>query len=260
MSRRAHPPCACGACRSCLLRQAWAAGAFVTRRNGRRWDTWSREEDRRLAELAGRDLEEIAAILTAEFCVPRTAVAVRVHATRRDISLWRNGFSLRDLERLFGVDHRAIVRRWIGPGLLPARRRRGRGAHDGWLIEADDLDAFVRTHPWAYDWRRMDRRHPLAVLGRAVCRASGWLGRGEAARALRVHPETISRWVARGLLAHRRRAGAGGKGELVVPVADLLALREVFQAARGRSRERLADGRPSPRAVRPRPGRRGRAA
>jgi DNA invertase Pin-like site-specific DNA recombinase len=75
----------------------------------------------------------------------RTSCAVIQRLKRRGKSRWMEGYSLRDLERIFGVDHRTIVRRWIEPGLLVGRRWSGRGPQQGWLFQRSDLEAFVRS-------------------------------------------------------------------------------------------------------------------
>jgi hypothetical protein len=64
------------------------------------------------------------------------------------------GYSLRDLERIFGVDHRTIVRDWIEPGLLVGRRWSGRGPHSGWLFEPATVDSFFRSHRLSLGLRR----------------------------------------------------------------------------------------------------------
>jgi hypothetical protein len=79
---------------------------------------------------------EIAARLSARFGLERTASAVVERLKRRRRSCWMGGLSLRDLERIFGVDHRAIVRWWVVPGLLAGRRWSGRGPPPGLAVRA----------------------------------------------------------------------------------------------------------------------------
>ena len=74
---------------------------------------------------------------------------------RRGRSRWMEGLSLRDLERIFGVDHRVILRWWVLPGLLVGRRWSGRGPHKGWLFEPAKVEAFVRAHVYAIDVDKM---------------------------------------------------------------------------------------------------------
>lgn len=160
-----------------------------------------------------------------------------MRVARLGLSRWLTAFSLRDLERLFGVDHRVILLWWIEPGLLPARRRRGRCPHEGWRVETADVEAFIRGCGWAHDWRRMDRRHPLGRLAEIVNRADPWLGRADLAAYLGMDENTLGRWVARGLVRHRRRFGAGGRGELRIRARDFPAIAEAVDAARAAARD-----------------------
>jgi hypothetical protein len=89
---------------------------------------WTEPEDAFVDRLLGKfEPADIAARLTLRFGVERTATAVIQRLKRRGRSRWMEGLSLRDLERIFGMDHRAIVRWWIQPGLLSGRRWSGRG-------------------------------------------------------------------------------------------------------------------------------------
>src|SRR5262249_47721130 len=156
--------------------------------------------------------------------VPRTAAAIRCRAKRLGLSLWGDGWSLVGLERLFRIDHRAIVRWWVAPGLLPARRWPCRGAHPGWWFAPAPVEACLRDCPWAYDWRRMSRRHPLTQLAELVNRVDPWLGYEELRGYLGVSRRTLDRWLRHGLVPHRRRPGAGGVGRIVVRRADFPAI------------------------------------
>jgi hypothetical protein len=89
---------------------------------------WTEPEDAFVDALLGHfEPADIAARLTHQFGVERTATAVIQRLKRRGRSRWMGGPSLRDLERIFGMDHRAIVCWWIQPGLLVGRRWSGRG-------------------------------------------------------------------------------------------------------------------------------------
>jgi hypothetical protein len=89
---------------------------------------WTEPEDEFVDNLVGKhEPAEIAAKLIERFGVDRTACAVIQRLKRRGKSRWMEGYSLRDLERILGVDHRTIVHRWIEPGLLVGRRWSGRG-------------------------------------------------------------------------------------------------------------------------------------
>lgn len=216
----------CPGCRSCRSREAWAAGKWARRRKGVLPDAWLPKHDARLRELAGsRPLPEVAARLSDEFALPRSAEACRIRCVRLGISTWVHGLSMRDVERLFRVDHRAILRWWVEPGLLVGTRWDGRGPEVGWWFEPSDLERFVREHRHAYEAERTDAAHRLGKLARTLHRADPWLDAGALGTYLGVTRKTIQRWAERGLLPeHRRRYGAGGCGRIVVRRSDFCAI------------------------------------
>src|SRR5438093_10322818 len=71
---------------------------------------WTGPEDALVDSLLGTyEPQEIAATLSARFGIVRTAGAVSERLKRRQRSRWMEGLSLRELERIFGVDHRTIL-------------------------------------------------------------------------------------------------------------------------------------------------------
>src|SRR5262249_46748189 len=113
---------------------------------------WTKPEDDLVDELVGNvELQEIVSRLGDRFKIERTVPGLVSRLKRRGRSHWREALSLHDLERLFGVDHRAISRTWIDAGLLVGTRRTGRGPHDGWLFTADEVERFIRDCAFAYD-------------------------------------------------------------------------------------------------------------
>lgn len=233
--RRRQSACSCGTCRRCrqskASRAAWARGAFARRDRNRSpaWDEWSIAERNRLAGLAGTmAIEAIADALAAEFHVRRTPQAIRIKATRWGISLWRQGLSMGDVERIFRYDHRAIVTRWIQSGLLRGERIRGRGPHAGWLFQPTDVEQFIREHVWAYDWRHMapGRWRSLAEIS---SRADPWCSVDELRRYLGYQSEQFwsTRWRD---IPHRRRyhAKTSTGGTPVIRAADFPAIAELL--------------------------------
>jgi hypothetical protein len=189
-------------------------------------DAWRPEHDARLRELAGtRPLYEIAPLLSDEFALPRTAEACRIRCVRLGISTWSKGYSMRDVEKLLGADHRAILRWWVEPELLVGRRWDGRGEDRGWWFEPADVERFVREHRHAYDALRTDAKHPLGKLARLLHRADPWLDSAALGEYFGVLPNTIADWAAGGLIPeHKRRYGAGGLGRIVVRRSDFAAI------------------------------------
>lgn len=204
---------------------------------GRKWREWTAEEEALLRELAGTmSLADLAAKLSAFAGYPRTAEAVRIRAVRRGISLWRQGWSLRDVEALFRVDHRTIVAWWITPGLLTGERWAGRGPYESWLFTEAALRQFIVESGYAYNWRRMQPRHPLTALAEVTARRDPWVPYAEAARYVGIASSNLDRWRRRGLVPTQRRFGTGKHGELFVRASDLPDIRERIHAAQARAR------------------------
>ena len=89
---------------------------------------WTEPEDAFVECLLGKvNAAAIALKLRDRFGIERTPTAVIQRLKRRGRSRWVETIRLRDIERIFRVGHRTIVRDWIGGGLLAARRRPGRG-------------------------------------------------------------------------------------------------------------------------------------
>lgn len=206
------------------------------------WDDWTLEQEAALRALAGaRPVQEIAAILSERFGVPRTIPAVRIRAKRLDLSVFQKGWSMRDVERLFGVGHRAIFTWWVQPGLLIGRRIVQRGPYTAWWFDVPDLERFVRESGWAYDWRRMDARRldslrrpegsRLVMLARVVHLADPWLTYEDLARYVGLALGNLDRWRRRGLVPHQRRMGAGGYGQIMVRARDFVAIRAAIREA-----------------------------
>ncbi len=189
---------------------------------GRRWDAWLAAEERRLVEL-GPVLETplLVAELASEFGVPRTAEAVRHRAGKLGVRLPRM-LSLADLERLFGVDGGTVLRRWTANGALRVLPRNSRGRSPRWQFRETDVEAFIRAHPWIYDWRRMQQRHRLRSLAEVIYKADPWLTLEEAAARGNVSIKRLRRLIAQDEIPHERRwHGCGPWGQIVVRAADL---------------------------------------
>lgn len=208
-----------------------------------RWDTWTPLQCQRLAELAGQlEAPDVAATLFSEFGIPRTLAAVRIQAKRQRLSLERHGYSQRQLEQLFGVDHRAIVRWWIEPGLLKAQRCRPRGPHAGWHITRSHLEAFISEHTWAYDWQRMQPGHPLSSLAEVAHKGDPWVTLDVACRWIKINPHNLLKWRRRGLVPTRRRPYAGTPhGRVMIRARDLPHIREAVHEARHAAYQRTRD-------------------
>lgn len=114
---------------------------------------WTPQEERFLEDHAGTRL---AAWIARQLGRTTTSVVMKVKHERLRLRI-REGYTMRDLEMCFGVDHHAIER-WLREGRLRGRRRYENGAaRDAWVFRDEDLRAFVYNHPTAFDLRRVDQ-------------------------------------------------------------------------------------------------------
>lgn len=114
---------------------------------------WTPEEERLLEEMAG---ERAITFMARRLKRSDTSVALKLKRMKISCRI-RNGYTLRDLELCFGVDHH-LVNRWIRTGLLKGQRRFGAGfAREAWAFTDGDLRRFVRENPTAFELRRVDQ-------------------------------------------------------------------------------------------------------
>jgi len=137
-----------------------------------------------------------------------------------------NGLSLRDVERIFGLDHRAIIRWCVEPGLLVGRCWSGRGPQRGWLFDMVDLDRFVRQHVYMLDPDRMQPGHHLTQLASLESRSQAWRSVTDLAAYLHVSDQVVRRAVRDGLVPHQRGPGAGRYGEIRIRANEFFLIRE----------------------------------
>lgn len=226
------------------MRAAWRSGKFANRRKGMHPRHWTPEQNRALAQLAGtRPVEEIASALERRFHIRRTTPALRIQAKRLGISLWQGGLSMRDMERLFGVDHKHIRRFWVDAGHLAARRWGGRGPNDGWWFETAEVERFVRACGWLFDVGRMQPGHALTRIAETTRKADPWIVGYEAlAAVLKLAPLNVKKWERRGLIPHKSRATAGRGGMICVRGRDIPPIREAITQAQADARQRARAG------------------
>lgn len=215
--------------------RAWAEGKFADRRKGMHPKAWTAEQNRALEALLGtRPIEEVVQALNRQFKTTRTVAAVTNQVKRLGLSRWVQGLGMMEMERVFGVDHRVIVKHWVTPGQLTARRWSGRGPNQGWWFEPSEVERFIRECGWLVDVARMPKGHPLTRLAETAQRADPWLvGQEEIGRVLGISPSQVKKWMTRGLIPHRRRPVAGSGGALCVRGRDAFAIKAAIDEARG---------------------------
>lgn len=227
------------------MRARWARGDFAHRKTSPRWDVWTHEEDEALRALAGTaDPSDIAAAIAQRTSsgYVRTETAIVVRIKRLGLSRWRIGLTLRDVERLFGVDHRLIVHGWVEPGYLTGGLRwQARGPYDGWLWQESDIETFLRAYPWLFDAGRMapGRMRQLAEMTQ---RREPWITRQQLATTLGLSNTNLDKWFKRGVIPHRRRY-VGGGWQRVVRAADVPAIADRIATITHENRSRSARAR-----------------
>lgn len=214
-------------CRSCALRRSYAAG----HRRGTRppqLNDWSPEEEAVLRRLLGTmPLPQLAAALSAEYGIPRSARAVEMRVRGWGMSQSVDAYTVRDIRRIFSVRFE-VVKRWIADGFLEAQYG-GERAGTHWAIFAPAVEAFIREHPGRYYWRgiRVRRWRNLAEI---VARRAPWVPLTEIAVRYSVSETTLKRWIHAGRLPAVWQNGAGPRCRRWVVDANIAA--ELIQTRR----------------------------
>lgn len=131
-----------------VTRRAAELGLSIHPRDRR---PWTPEEERTLLAYAGqRSVGWIARRLG------RTVVSVATKMKREKIRRrFAEGYTLRELQICFGVDHR-VIERWARDGKLDVQHSGvGAGPRERWLVTDAAILRFVQAHPMAFDLRRV---------------------------------------------------------------------------------------------------------
>lgn len=220
------------------MKALWASGAFAHRRKPVRKDHWTPEQDDLLRAIVGTvPREQLHATWIERTGIERTLNALVVRCKRIDASMWARGWSMRDVEALFGVDHRCIEANWVATGELPAQRWHGRGANTGWWFAEQDIERFIRDYPWRYDWQRMRPGHRLAQVAEIVNRADPWRTYDELMAYIGLAKGNLDRWRRKGIVPHQWRPKGGGP-RVMVRGRDFPAIQDAIRRAQADARER----------------------
>lgn len=136
-----------------VRKSGWPRYAFTAEARRRGWTTekrscWTEEEVDFLRERLGTiSIRKIAKKLGRSHEATR-AKAERLHLSRRV----REGYSMTDLQAVFGV-HQRRVRWWVERGLLGRPRRNGNEVR----LDETSVVRFMRRHTDEYDLRRVDQ-------------------------------------------------------------------------------------------------------
>ncbi len=144
---------------------------------------WTAQEVDFLLEHAG---SRLTAWIARELHRGETSVVMKLKHMRIS-QRFREGYTLRELELCFGVDHHSIDR-WIREGKLIGRRRGtrragpggrilagGQGPADAWFFTDEDLLRFARDHPTVFRLDKVDQTWfmDLITSGGLIRRALG---------------------------------------------------------------------------------------
>jgi transposase len=84
----------------------------------------------------------------------RSHTSVVLKLKRMKISRrFREGYTIRELELCFGTDHH-VIERWVREGRLTIQKRGTERERDAWMVNDEQILAFVRDHPLAF---RLDK-------------------------------------------------------------------------------------------------------
>lgn len=161
-----------GTCKRLAAALAWprwviqrrvAELALTKRAENRR--AWTPEEIAFLDDHAG---ERVVGWIARKLGRSKASVALRMKRTAISQRV-TSGYTLRDLELCFGVDHHAIGR-WIRTEQLQGERRHGGAGPafplDAWHFSDADVMRFIRENPTAFQLSRVDQTWFLdLVLG-----------------------------------------------------------------------------------------------
>jgi hypothetical protein len=127
---------------------------------------WTKQEVAFLLEHAGsRTVQWMVKRLPGRTLTMVVLKLKRLRISRR----WREGYTVRDLEECFGVDHHSLDR-WIREGKLVGRRRGtdrkgpggrpnggGAGPGDPWVFTDANCVRFIREHPTTFRLDKVDQ-------------------------------------------------------------------------------------------------------
>lgn len=156
-----------------------------------RWNAWTKREDQLLRSLAGKATPEDLADAIAELGTPRTKGSIQSRARVLDLSLAMQLVSWQGLCQIFGVGL-ARSKKWIDQGWIVGQRSSSNQKGSWWLFSDQDIQHFIRTHPLAYDWRKITHRRWRAEA-EVAARCHGWITSIQAARVLRMPYERLHR-------------------------------------------------------------------
>lgn len=199
-------------------------------------EPWSREEDETLVRLAGRMTRaELTAELERLHGIPRTIRALAARAVVLGVYLrtTRTGSRIADatLGQILGTRLTEGVERLVTAGLLtPIGERRG-FHHPRWFRRAD-VEAFLRTAPWAYDRTRISDPS-LRSAAEVAHRRDPWLTVAQATVASGVAGREVRRLAGGGLIVARQQmVGLAAARVWRIPASEVATIRALARPPR----------------------------
>lgn len=213
------------------MRARWARGDLARTGRPPHPRDWTPIHDRRLRELAGTvPCAAMAAQVSAEFGVPRTAKAIRLRLWRLGEPVQVRALTQQQVARTLRVAPETVTR-WLSAGTLRGTRL-GPAPTAAWCIAEEAFEAFLRAQVGTYDWHRIRVRR-WRNLAEVLAARAPWLPIPAAAARCGVSPVTLRRWARTGRVAARWQYGVRRGGQWVVDIYAVLA-RAGQQSAGGR--------------------------
>lgn len=210
----------------------------VRKRHTRPSSRWPREQDAVLREMAGYFSPHDIAERVSTHGLERSWKAVKDRAEALGISLQRCGLTATEIFRTLAISSSSL-RGWLDSGEL-ASEATGTGPRRSRIVQPAELERFIRSRPWLFDWRRM-RPGRWRDFVRATHLAQPMLSQVEASRHLGVCDSTISLWARRGLIPGAARNGM--RSTWRIPFRSLDHLAALLGRSRTEKRQLLAEAR-----------------
>ncbi len=200
--------------------------------------SWSPEQEAALAEMAGRYSPEAISERVSDLGRPRSPKAVKDRAQALGISLERVGLTASEIQRILATNSRTI-KTWLDDGEL-ASEALNTGPRRPRIVQPAELERFIRSRPWLFDWRRMQPGRWRDFV-RATQLAVPTLNLVAAGRYLGVCDSTVSLWARLGLIPGAERIE--GRRTWRVPYRSLEHLASMLERPLTDRRQIMAEAR-----------------
>lgn len=183
--------------------------------------SWSEEEEDYLREQWGIMTNQGVATHLG-----RTVHACEFHADSIGINRRMNVYTMNDVARLFGINH-STAKHWVEKGWIKAIRAGFKsGPYRAWSIDENSIERFIRTKPWAYNYKLMTPGDYWTNLAKDAWANDPYVTVKEACFMLGWGKQRVHYWLQRGAIPsyHRPKSGRSlgtSKGWTMVRKSDV---------------------------------------